>query len=559
MLTYSKFCKNIRWVVMYLSTSLTVLGLVLFTCSTSRVQQKSVLTALKQPPKLKQLIKISPPDLTGYPEISLEIFLRAASGFPMLDLAPPFCDSCTHWQALVEIHPRFPTNTPTHFTVVEHRPPPSVTTDSTVFLPCHVVLVMDVSGSMAGGPLEQAKQAALNFIRQTDAEIAIIRFETTAVTIREFTNQEDSLIRSIQSLKSGGGTRLYNALYQAIQLLQSKTGARHVVALTDGETGGDDYTLEEIIQFAQSETIHLTSTTDISIFPIGLTYQSENLQKLAQRTRGKFFYARDREALFQIFDDLSDSLKSEFYYEIRFTTAFPQQDGGKRSLHLQSGDSLLQIEYEAPLSQKIFHLSGKIVSTDSGHFIPNAKVITQFNQPEFQLSTCSNHSGFYQMEVPRHLGTYSFIVEGPPEFFIALQDTFLDLRGRYYVEKNFYLPRLQKDATLILWTVYFSKNEHQIEANSIAKLTLLSDYFRQRPHLKFEISGHTDSQGSREHNQRLSELRAQSVRNFFVKQEIPSRLMEAVGYGETKPLVPNNTPENRRLNRRVEIRLTEVE
>jgi outer membrane protein OmpA-like peptidoglycan-associated protein len=69
------------------------------------------------------------------------------------------------------------------------------------------------------------------------------------------------------------------------------------------------------------------------------------------------------------------------------------------------------------------------------------------------------------------------------------------------------------------------------------------------------IEGHTDSTGSAEFNQKLSEQRAESVKGYLVNKNIMPARLRTLGYGESKPLVPNNTPENRALNRRVEIQI----
>lgn len=67
------------------------------------------------------------------------------------------------------------------------------------------------------------------------------------------------------------------------------------------------------------------------------------------------------------------------------------------------------------------------------------------------------------------------------------------------------------------------------------------------------IVGHTDSQGADDMNQRLSQSRADAVRNYLVKQGVPSDRIKAEGMGETQPVADNGTPEGRANNRRVEI------
>jgi len=70
------------------------------------------------------------------------------------------------------------------------------------------------------------------------------------------------------------------------------------------------------------------------------------------------------------------------------------------------------------------------------------------------------------------------------------------------------------------------------------------------------VEGHTDAVGSLEANQRLSEQRADTVRNYLVDQGVTGTRISSIGYGETRPKATNDTPEGRQLNRRVEIHVT---
>ena len=71
-----------------------------------------------------------------------------------------------------------------------------------------------------------------------------------------------------------------------------------------------------------------------------------------------------------------------------------------------------------------------------------------------------------------------------------------------------------------------------------------------------EVAGHTDSTGSAEYNQKLSERRANSVAQYLESQGLASNRVVTVGAGETRPVADNSTPEGRQANRRVELTLT---
>ncbi|RZK47156.1 MAG: OmpA family protein, partial [Pedobacter sp.] len=82
-------------------------------------------------------------------------------------------------------------------------------------------------------------------------------------------------------------------------------------------------------------------------------------------------------------------------------------------------------------------------------------------------------------------------------------------------------------------------------------VTLLSE----NPAIEIEMSAHTDSKGSDEYNFKLSDDRAKSVREYILSKGIAASRIISQGYGETRPEVPNDTDENRQLNRRVEFKI----
>jgi len=81
------------------------------------------------------------------------------------------------------------------------------------------------------------------------------------------------------------------------------------------------------------------------------------------------------------------------------------------------------------------------------------------------------------------------------------------------------------------------------------------DILKANPDVKVVIAGYTDSIGTPEYNQKLSERRAQSVLDYFAKKGIDKNRMKAVGYGEKNPVADNKTKDGRALNRRVELQV----
>jgi outer membrane protein OmpA-like peptidoglycan-associated protein len=103
--------------------------------------------------------------------------------------------------------------------------------------------------------------------------------------------------------------------------------------------------------------------------------------------------------------------------------------------------------------------------------------------------------------------------------------------------------------------ILFDVNSSDLRSQSRATLNDLANNFRQYPDEIIDVEGHTDSTGTPEYNQGLSERRAYSVKNYLVDQGVPGSRVNATGYGETRPKASNDTPEGRQLNRRVEIHI----
>jgi outer membrane protein OmpA-like peptidoglycan-associated protein len=105
-------------------------------------------------------------------------------------------------------------------------------------------------------------------------------------------------------------------------------------------------------------------------------------------------------------------------------------------------------------------------------------------------------------------------------------------------------------------TVLFGNNNAEIQAVSFAVLDTVAKLLADHPAVEsVVVEGHTDDRGARKHNQKLSEARAKSVVAALVARGIAATRLSSVGYGPTKPLVANDSPENRAKNRRVELRI----
>lgn len=126
------------------------------------------------------------------------------------------------------------------------------------------------------------------------------------------------------------------------------------------------------------------------------------------------------------------------------------------------------------------------------------------------------------------------------------------------------LKELKVGQKIILERIYFDFDKFDIRDESVVELNKLLVFLDKNPTVVVEISAHTDSRGADEYNEKLSLNRAKSVVNWLKKRKISSKRVVAKGYGETKPIAPNenpdgtDNPDGRQMNRRIELTIIRV-
>jgi outer membrane protein OmpA-like peptidoglycan-associated protein len=102
----------------------------------------------------------------------------------------------------------------------------------------------------------------------------------------------------------------------------------------------------------------------------------------------------------------------------------------------------------------------------------------------------------------------------------------------------------------------FDTGKAVLKPSGVEQLALISGVLRDYPENRIIITGHTDNVGSESYNLRLSQARADTVKNTLLQQGVaPRSIVSATGYGESQPVADNATPEGRAQNRRVDLRI----
>jgi outer membrane protein OmpA-like peptidoglycan-associated protein len=134
----------------------------------------------------------------------------------------------------------------------------------------------------------------------------------------------------------------------------------------------------------------------------------------------------------------------------------------------------------------------------------------------------------------------------------------------YEIYRPIQLPPIIVGSKVVLNNVFFDFDKATLRQTSNIELRNIVRFLNKYPKIVVEISGHTDSKGDPKYNLKLSDDRAAAVTNYLIEKGIKKERMRSKGYGETMPAAPNknpdgsDNPEGRQLNRRVELKIIEI-
>jgi Ca-activated chloride channel family protein len=184
-------------------------------------------------------------------------------------------------------------------------------------LPLNLCLLFDSSSSIAS-ELRTQQEAAIQFlasiIRPVD-RVSILRVSEDVDEVVRATSRVDRLSSAIRSIRPGGGTSLYDAIFLAAEILGNSKGRKVIVAITDGTDTTSDLQLKDCLKQAQ---IAEAAIYGLVVQPIksepGRNLGGEHaMHYLAEKTGGRFFRVLSPEAIRTSFDKLSEELRTQYY------------------------------------------------------------------------------------------------------------------------------------------------------------------------------------------------------------------------------------------------------
>ncbi|MCQ2250222.1 MAG: OmpA family protein [Bacteroidales bacterium] len=228
---------------------------------------------------------------------------------------------------------------------------------------------------------------------------------------------------------------------------------------------------------------------------------------------------------------------------------FSKQTGHNEDLYIATLPEKLKPSPVATISGKMLDTDGNPVRTTLyWEDLETHKVIGQ--------SQVDPTDGSFFIVLPEGKN-YGYFINDKKYFPVSNN---IDLRHKKEIirlEENITVATIQKmideEIPMVMNNLFFETAKWDLLPASISELERVAKVIKPLG-LMIEISGHTDNVGDDDSNQKLSENRANSVKEFLIQQGCSENLLQTRGYGESKPISTNDTPEGRQRNRRVEMK-----
>ena len=125
--------------------------------------------------------------------------------------------------------------------------------------------------------------------------------------------------------------------------------------------------------------------------------------------------------------------------------------------------------------------------------------------------------------------------------------------------RKYTLVEVKKDRIAIKQQVHFATAKWKVLPDSYPLLNQVAQVLKDYPAMRVSVEGHTDTVGAEAMNMKLSQARAEEVRDYLVRKGVAPERLEAIGFGPTKPIASNKTASGRAQNRRTEFRIVSME
>ena len=212
------------------------------------------------------------------------------------------------------------------------------------------------------------------------------------------------------------------------------------------------------------------------------------------------------------------------------------------------------------LPEPVVRVYGKVLQQNTNIPIPGAEIEVREmpGRNLFDKIVSSDDSARYDILLP---WSKLYQLGSTAKNFLSLDPVPMDLTYVFEnkeIELDLYMLPVKVGLKVTLNNIYFDFDRYTLRPESKPAIDRVNKFLNDNPNIKVELAGHTCSLGSEPYNQKLSENRANAVREYLIVNGGKSKRIESMGYGELKPLVSNATEEGREKNRRVEFVIKEM-
>jgi VWFA-related protein len=206
--------------------------------------------------------------------------------------------------------------------------------DSAKSNPVTTMLVIDISGSMdKNGKLAAAKDAAKTYVTQMRPgdQAGLMTYDTKTYYVQPITSDTSALVTAIDGLVTGGDTAMFNALVEAEKNLETISGRKSIIVLTDGLDNKSQNTVDDVIAGVSQSGLTISTIgfgDAASRGQVGL--DEAKLKLLAEKTGGLYSFAGDAKTLSAVFQQFGQVLQSE--YALTYISPTTLRDGVNRGL-----------------------------------------------------------------------------------------------------------------------------------------------------------------------------------------------------------------------------------
>ena len=215
-------------------------------------------------------------------------------------------------------------------------------------IPVTTMLVIDISGSMDKndkiGAAKEAAKAYVNGMRAGD-QAGLITYDTQVYTVQPVTSDIPTLIAAIDGLQTGSDTAMYNALIEAEKALESVSGRKAIIVMTDGMDNQSSSTADDVINSIGESGLSISAIGFGDTTATGQEGLDEaGLKALAEGAGGQYAFATDAQTLSTLYQQYGQSLQSE--YAITYISPATLRDGINRSLTVSLSEIGVSMESE---------------------------------------------------------------------------------------------------------------------------------------------------------------------------------------------------------------------